>query len=136
MSLLPIIEGLIALVIAIKVDSASLSLIFLATVQPSQNKVEAGILPPPTVIGPAISMPFFTSSLTPSASTNVAALLPHIFIIATFPALNSALVALLSCVRKSGFIYADNAFIISRAFTPDSEFTFGSAVLPLKWDPP
>ena len=77
---------------------------FFATVQPSHHNVEAGVLPPPTVIGPAIFMPFFTSALTPSTSTNVAARLPHIFIMATLPARNSALVALLSWVRKSGFM--------------------------------
>ena len=55
---------------------------------------------------------------------------------AIFPALYSAFVTLESCVKKSGFIYSERAFIMLSALTPASELIEGLAEPDSKCEPP
>ena len=71
--------------IARNVASASSSEMFTAMVNPSHQRLDAGVVPPATVIAPTGSVPETTSSVDPSSSSNWPIDEPHICAMARLP---------------------------------------------------
>ena len=100
------------------VASASLSVIFLAIVSPSHQRVVAGVDPPATVGAPAKPVLLVIFEVEPLSSRIALPLLPHMVAKDSFPASHIAAVAFESNVRKSGFEYSVSDFSIFSAATP------------------
>ena len=121
---------------AMKVASASSSLIFLAIENPSHQSVEAGLEPPPTVGAFAGTVLLTTAGVDPSSSSKLPIDDPHISAIASSPDSHSGTTAPVLYVRKSGLEYSISDFNISRVATPFALLTEASAVPGLKNSPP